>query len=361
MMGENNGCPCAIPSLDRSLGCTLGGAVGDALGYPVEFYKLDEIVSCYGDSGITDLQLDSRTGKALISDDTQMTLFTLDGILTALANGGTDVHEWGTLLPKAFEGSYLKWLYTQTEFSDLPERIADYGLRNPCDYVMDAPELFSNREPGRTCLSALIALAKGENVYNHSKGCGGVMRVAPVGLLYPDNPSMAYDAGVRAANVTHKHPTSDEAGGAMASIISLIVAGKSVRQAVRQTLTILENCERSNGETAEALLHALELADSKISVRESIAALGEGWVAEEALAIAVYCAITAKSFRQGVIHAVNHDGDSDSTGAICGNILGALYGVQAIPAEWRDNLELRGFIEHLTSVFHRMVSAEVRL
>jgi ADP-ribosyl-[dinitrogen reductase] hydrolase len=65
---------------------------------------------------------------------------------------------------------------------------------------------------------------------------------------------------------------------------------------------------------------------------EAIAELGEGWVAEEALAISVYCALVARDFRQGVVMAVNHDGDSDSTGAITGNLLGALHGVDAIPA-----------------------------
>lgn len=77
---------------------------------------------------------------------------------------------------------------------------------------------------------------------------------------------------------------------------------------------------------------------------EAIEQLGEGWIAEEALAIAVYCALVADSFQEGVLLAVNHGGDSDSTGAIAGNLLGALYGVRSIPQYWLDGLELQGVI-----------------
>ncbi len=69
--------------------------------------------------------------------------------------------------------------------------------------------------------------------------------------------------------------------------------------------------------------------------------MGEGWVAEEALAISIYCALVAKDFEQGIIHAVNHDGDSGSTGAIVGNLLGTMHGVSAIPAKWVKSLVQR--------------------
>jgi len=69
--------------------------------------------------------------------------------------------------------------------------------------------------------------------------------------------------------------------------------------------------------------------------------LGEGWLAEEALAIAVYCALVAEDFAHGVKLAVNHSGDSDSTRAMTGNILDALVGAAGIPQGWLERLELR--------------------
>ncbi|MCY1542515.1 ADP-ribosyl-[dinitrogen reductase] hydrolase [compost metagenome] len=55
----------------------------------------------------------------------------------------------------------------------------------------------------------------------------------------------------------------------------------------------------------------------------------------------------ADSFEQGVIWAVNHSGDSDSTGLIAGHLLGIQLGAEAIPARWLDKLELREVIEQV--------------
>ena len=86
---------------------------------------------------------------------------------------------------------------------------------------------------------------------------------------------------------------------------------------------------------------ALELSDNNKSDLDNIHRLGEGWVGEETLGIALYCVLRYQNdFSKGIIAAVNHNGDSDSTGAVTGNILGALYGYDAIENKWKDNLEL---------------------
>src|SRR5690606_24902080 len=89
------------------------------------------------------------------------------------------------------------------------------------------------------------------------------------------------------------------------------------------------------------------LATSTLERDIAIAELGQGWVAEEALSISIYCALVARDFTEGVTLAVNHDGDSDSTGAIVGNLLGAMYGARAIPSNWLEPLELRDAITEL--------------
>lgn len=97
-------------------------------------------------------------------------------------------------------------------------------------------------------------------------------------------------------------------------------------------------------EGTEALQQAWRLAGTVTPYAKAITALGEGWVAEEALAIAIYCALVADDLRHGVVLAVNHNGDSGSTGAISGNLLGAMHGEEAIPGQWLDKLELREVI-----------------
>ncbi|MBK8809431.1 MAG: ADP-ribosylglycohydrolase family protein [Acidobacteria bacterium] len=66
-----------------------------------------------------------------------------------------------------------------------------------------------------------------------------------------------------------------------------------------------------------------------------VSVLGGGWVGEEALAISIYCSLVSENDLSGaLLLAVNHSGDSDSTGAITGNILGALHGIGAIPVKF---------------------------
>lgn len=70
-----------MKDLDKYRGCLVGGAAGDALGYPVEFLTEQAILARYGQEGITGYEL--KNGTAEISDDTQMTLFTATGLLLA--------------------------------------------------------------------------------------------------------------------------------------------------------------------------------------------------------------------------------------------------------------------------------------
>jgi hypothetical protein len=101
------------------------------------------------------------------------------------------------------------------------------------------------------------------------------------------------------------------------------------------------------GRASAAIAGALTLTREGAPCAEKIESLGGGWVAEEALAIGIYCALVADDFDQGVRLAVNHSGDSDSTGALTGNMLGALHGKAAIAQSWLDDLELRDVIEEV--------------
>lgn len=75
---------------------------------------------------------------------------------------------------------------------------------------------------------------------------------------------------------------------------------------------------------------------------------GEGGYSDEALAIAFYCALKHfDSFEEAMIVAVNHGGESDSTGAVTGNILGAAVGYEAIPQFFKDDLEMHDLILHM--------------
>ena len=105
-------------------------------------------------------------------------------------------------------------------------------------------------------------------------------------------------------------------------------------------------------ELAGPVERALSLARAGPATPEAVESLGEGWIAEEALAISVYCALAAPDLESALLLAVNHGGDSDSTGSITGNLLGAIHGERAIPRRWLDALELREEIERMAEELH---------
>lgn len=330
---------------DKYIATLLGGAIGDALGYPIEFMTLNEIKSVYGKEGITNLVLDKVSCKALISDDTQMTLFTADGMLWAehrMSRRGIGSYTASGVYP-----SYIRWYYTQ--YKEVPNENDEFYLtKQPHENdkgIMSYKELFARRAPGNSCLSALASSKMGtiENPINNSKGCGGVMRVAPVGLFLHRRPKEAFEVGAEIAAITHGHPTGYLSSGALAMIIAELINEKTLSESISNTIEVLKRY-REHEETLTSINRAVELAHSDKGLEEAIRELGEGWIAEEALAVALYCALKTNDFKEALIMSVNHDGDSDSTGAICGNILGAAYGVDVIPKDWIENLELKDLI-----------------
>lgn len=319
---------------DRFRGCLLSGAVGDALGAGVEFQSRAQTLKQFGSGGIRDFApAYGRFGA--ITDDTQMTLFTAEGLIRAYVRGTT---RGVCSVPGIVSHAYLRWLITQ-------------GVRSPVlkdrgdGWLVSIPELHAQRAPGRTCMNALRSLQHfGDLAQNDSKGCGGVMRVAPVGMLYPEEE--AFRLAVEIAGITHGHPTGKLSAGAFAAIVAALLSGSDLPSAIKRSLGLLVGHE-GHDETTQAIERARELAGSRPSDPEALSLLGEGWIAEEALAISLYCALSSPDLESALILAVNHDGDSDSTGSIAGNLLGAIHGTAAIPERWLTKLELRDVIEQV--------------
>ena len=327
--------------LNKFRGCLIGGAAGDALGYAVEFMSSEEIFIRYGEKGITDYQL--TDGRALISDDTQMSLFTANGLLY-----GTTMQQTGgpfESYPDAMAVAYRDWLRTQ---------VISESKGSIC-WLNNVPEMNNKRAPGDTCLSALSSGICGRIAapVNNSKGCGGVMRVAPVGLYLQSLGFSLYDSDMiaaEAAAVTHGHPLGYMPAAALAQII-----GYSVNMPDSPLLYSVMSAKHALGklfpdvpelDTMTALIDkAIELSLMDMDDLDAIRQLGEGWTGEECLAIAIYCALKySDNFGEALIASVNHDGDSDSTGAVTGNILGAYLGMDAIPSKYTENLELKDVI-----------------
>ena len=325
----------------RYRGCLLGGAVGDALGAPVEFMDLPVIHATFGPAGIRAFSpAYGRLGA--ITDDTQMTLFTAEGALRAHVRGL--MRDLSTV-PGVVSHAYQRWLITQ----GVKGQSKEVGMDG---WLVGHAELFSTRAPGNTCLSALKArkrIGDGAPAQNDSKGCGGVMRVAPIGLYAAacGQPSeLAFTWGCAVSALTHGHPTGQFPGGVMAMLVCDLVQGRGLREALAAAKVVLRRHSRHE-ETLAALEAAESLAEGSLSSEEAIPRLGQGWVAEEALGIALFCSLRARNLEEGIVMAVNITGDSDSTGAITGNLLGAMLGVHEIPNSWLDHLELKAILVEL--------------
>jgi ADP-ribosylglycohydrolase len=325
----------------RVRGCLLGGAIGDALGAGVEFDSLDAIRQAHGQDGVTDYVV-AFGRRGAITDDTQMTLFTTEGLIRAQVR--RDSGAWHP--PTDIHRAYLRWAATQSDWGP-DERRKDTG------WLAREEWLYSRRAPGRACLTGLGddvmgTLAKPKNP--ESKGCGTVMRSAPFGLLVGWEPQLVFQLAIECAAQTHGHPTGTLAAGAFAVIIHGLIRGDGLDASVQRALASLAPYP-GHEETSDALQRALGAVRQGLPTASRVESLGEGWTAEEALAIGVYCALVAEDVRHGLLLSVNHSGDSDSTGSICGNILGVQHGETALPPAWVAELEGRGTILQLADDF----------
>jgi ADP-ribosyl-[dinitrogen reductase] hydrolase len=345
------GAPLTEPSLlSRFRGSLLAGAVGDALGAPVEFVSLTEIQGQYGPDGPENLEAGPYPAGSF-TDDTQMTLFVAEGLIRTLnqKRKGAGPADLEIML-----NAHWRWLSTQGL-----SPIGDVDPNLLLSWLTDIPGLNQHRAPGQTCVNSLQSgkLGTRDNPLNDSKGCGGVMRIAPVGLAWSDDP---FDFGCRVAALTHGHTTGWLASGCLAQIIHEIVNGADLDTAIERAMTKLAR-HAGHEETLRALEHAEAFAAMGKGTPEEVEALGGGWIAEEALAISVFCALVAPDLESALRLAVTHSGDSDSTGCITGHILGALHGVEAIPQRWLDQLDLSDVVDTVaTDLYRASHDAEAR-
>ena len=275
-----------------------------------------------------------------MTDDTQMTLFTAEGLLRA-CGGSADAEP--PLITDIVGHAYLRWLHTQggpwsaikarSELPTIPDR--------PDGWLIQEEWLHHRRAPGNTCLSALMTGTFGtiDHPINGSKGCGGVMRAAPAGFFSADV-EHAFRTGAEVAAITHGHPSGYWSAAALAAMVHAILAGAELPVAVDSARALTANAKQG-AETAEAIEAAVTLAKRSVPSPEDLERLGGGWVGEEALAIAVACALSAErvGVEAALALAVTHSGDSDSTGSICGNLLGVLHGTDGLPPQWVGSVE----------------------
>ena len=328
---------------DRIMGCILGGAIGDALGYQCEFtvdIKEREFTTFKDDYGI-------------FSDDTQMMLFTINGLLW----GATRAAAKGIApLPiSCINYAYRDWYKTQNNVS----------------WIDKIPAMRHRRAPGFTCLNALNTpnphqFGTIDNSVNQSKGCGCTMRVAPVGI-FAHSLQETIELSAESAAITHGHPLGIISTAFIGSLIYLVTheTGRSFSEQFHAALESTNQFAAQHfhyqyqSDFAKIINEAFTLSQNHSHDIDNIGQLGQGWVAEEAAAIATYCCLRyPDNYADAVIASVNHGGDSDSTGIITGNIMGARLGIRAIPQYYLDHIEQYELLTELATDFANGVPSD---
>lgn len=310
----------------------LGGAIGDSLGADIEFNDLAQIRSLFP-GGVDQLSKNQGPAPGWFTDDTQMTLFTGEGVIQYQALRTLNGHaRCAEIVHQALQ----RWLVTQSG-----KRASE---ENPAIGLLGEPRLWYQAAPGMTCLGALESNKwLGSVAGNSSKGCGTIMRVAPIALGLPDE--LVSECAISTSAVTHGHPVGQLAASAWAQLLAKVAAGHDLAGAAQQIARQMINHTPEAAEVGWIMRSALEA--TRDGSPETVERLGGGWVAEEALAIALYACLSAEGFEHGLRVAVTHSGDSDSTGAIAGNMLGLLYPDQVFAHVWASQVGGRDIIAKL--------------
>ena len=323
-------------------GALLGAACGDALGYPLKSFSVARIQRRFGPFGLRTLVRDAKNNKkAPVSDNTQLMLATVDGVLWADAKKLE-------LLEGIYRGC-MRWFYGQT--GEEPRRGQRTWLRrqpHEKDFCLVQQRfMHAKRMPEEGLLNAFGRDARGSTKVkvNDSKGSAALLRAVPIGLLFAGDEKLAFDMAVNAAALSHSNPVAYNSAGALAALISCLTYGMTLPKALERTTILLGKAHKATP-IINRLTAAVKSANDQPAGKPSawdhaanIEAIGSGAAADEALAIAIYTVLAVDDPLEALIISANHSGKSHTTAALVGAIEGARFGEDFLPSYWSDILE----------------------
>ncbi len=326
----------------RVRGALLGGALGDALGAPVASLTLEKIRAEHGAEGVTAFApVYDRRGA--VTAATQLTLFTVDGLIRAQVRRDTGAWHPPTDLNRA----YRRWAITQRDWGPDERRTEDGWLARE-------EWLYARRGPARACLlgfgdERLGTLEAPQNP--QEQGAEAAVRSAPFGLLVGWEPQLVMQLAMECAVQSHGHPVAYLAAGAHALLVHTLARGETLDAAVQRTLALL-SARPGHEPVTDALQHALGAVRQGLPSASRVEELAADGAAEGTLAAAVYCALVGDDIRHGLCLAVNQGVvDSAQCGALAGALLGALHGETALPPAWVAEIEGRATLLEMADDF----------
>jgi ADP-ribosylglycohydrolase len=287
--------------LERHLGCLIGLAIGDALGttleftHPGEFTPIDDLIG----GGPFHLKPGEWT------DDTSMALCLASSL--AACNGFD---------PRDQMDRYLRW--------------ANQGYWSVKPYCFDI---------GGTVSAALRRYERTRDPYSGSTsvdtaGNGSLMRLAPVAMFYAASVEDAIQKSGDSSRTTHAAPQAVDACRFFGGLLAAALNGASKDE------LLSPGCVPVDG------LHPAVAAVVEGAYKAGPPARADGYVVNT-LHAALWAFFASQDFRSGGLLAVNLGYDADTTGAVYGQLAGAYFGLNGIPADWRQRIAMRDEIESL--------------
>lgn len=291
----------------KFLGCLIGAAIGDGLGAWREGRRIAEKEDI--------ASLAERVEELAYTDDTHMTIGVVESLIQS----------------RGFDGEHMAQTF-----------IKNYETEPWRGYGPGPPRVFRMIKNGEPWDSAASKIYRGG-----SFGNGAAMRMAPVGLLYSDNPAKLREIAYKSSSITHSHELGREGAALQAYAVALALNTPSDEEIDREAFLLkLQNF-------AQTQLYKEKIANTKELLGEQdrarvVAVLGNGIEALNSVPTAIYCFLKQpKSYKDSVIYAISLGGDTDTIASMAGAISGAYLGIEAIPQEWRLKLENNAYIEDL--------------
>ncbi len=213
-----------------------------------------------------------------------------------------------------------------------------------------------NGGAGRTCTQGVLNMKKGvhwsKSGVEGQKGCGTAMRVLPVGYLYQTDQDKLKEIAFSSGICTHNHPTSDAACIGAAYITKLLLDNTLD---ISEIIPAVQEFTKDMSEEWDLALNTVEeLYLYYPRGEKTLEELGEGWVADEAVTLALYCFLKYRDEGyEGVVRrAANTNGDSDSIACIAGGFYGAFKGIESIPQRWVDKVQNSDYINTLSELLY---------
>ena len=348
----------------RIVNCILCGALGDAFGADIESMSLSEIREIYGHDGKKEMETDADTGTWAVTDDTQMTLFTMEGLILS---HGMSIEDRVQIMYQ----SYLRWFNTQYGPGAIDESISNIGE------LWKIQELYRMRWPGHACIDSLRSGNMGtiEHFFNDSMGNGTVMRSAPFGFLINESPEYVFELSCRCAAITHGNPDAQASAGLFSLLIYYLLHGMKLSNAEVQCMLdvqngIIDNLYFSNkyfknlpykymiyGSRSGA--QHKQFGNPRFPHAKFFHELEDGWTAPQALGLGFYYTFLneKKDIWTVIRNAANIEGDSDTVASIAGNLFGASHNMDNEFPKEINRLQFSNLIIDLAEKMYGQISS----